>query len=71
MDFWNDDIAFIMQKKWKMWTQKVCHNITKMKWNNKPPSNEELSERERETKESTTGGGSRSLSSLQHQVCAY
>jgi hypothetical protein len=29
MDSWNDDIAFIMQEKWKMWTQIIsscCKN---------------------------------------------
>jgi hypothetical protein len=31
VDFWNDDTMFVTQKKWKMWTQKICHSIIKIK----------------------------------------
>jgi len=31
MEFWNDDIVFVTQRKWKMWIQKVCHNNVKIK----------------------------------------
>jgi hypothetical protein len=24
MNFWNDDITFVTQSNWKMWTQKIC-----------------------------------------------
>jgi hypothetical protein len=31
MEFWNDDIAFVTQRKWKMRIQKVCHSNVKIK----------------------------------------
>jgi len=31
VDFWNDDIMFVTHTKWKMWTQKLCHNNIKIK----------------------------------------
>ncbi len=32
MDFWNDDIMFVTHRKWKMWTQKICHSNIKIKF---------------------------------------
>ncbi len=31
MDFWNENIVFVTQIEWKMWTQKVCHTNAKLK----------------------------------------
>jgi hypothetical protein len=31
MDFWNNDITFVTQKKWKMWIQKNAKVIFKLK----------------------------------------
>jgi len=35
MDFWNDNINFVTQKKWKMWTQKNAKIVFKLKLKNK------------------------------------
>jgi hypothetical protein len=31
MDFWNDDIVFVTQIKWKICSQKKCHNDVKIR----------------------------------------
>jgi hypothetical protein len=30
IDIWNDNITFVAQKKWKMWTQKICQSSVKI-----------------------------------------
>jgi hypothetical protein len=42
MNFRNDDIAFITDKKLKMWIQKNVIKIVKMKFKNKLLSNDEF-----------------------------
>jgi len=42
MDFWNDNITFVTQRKWKMWTQKIHQNSVNFFFKNKASSNEEL-----------------------------
>jgi hypothetical protein len=31
MDFWNDDIVFVIYKKWKMWIKKNVIVVLKIK----------------------------------------
>jgi hypothetical protein len=32
VNFGNDDTLFITHRKWKMWTQKICHSNIKIKF---------------------------------------
>jgi hypothetical protein len=43
MDFWNDNTTFVTQRKWKLWTQKICQSsvineefISEVYWNKFP-----------------------------------
>jgi hypothetical protein len=42
MNFWNDNITFITQMKWKMWIQKNVKVVSNWKLKNKASSNEEF-----------------------------
>jgi hypothetical protein len=39
MDFWNDDIVFVIYKKWKMQIKKWSHSSVKNKINHHPMKN--------------------------------
>jgi hypothetical protein len=42
MDFWNENITFVAQRKWKMWIQKNVNIVSKLKLKSKSSSNEEF-----------------------------